>query len=151
MKWIGLLGWLVLVFAAAAVGSRFMPGEWYASLRKPPLTPPGWVFGPVWTILYVLMAVAAWLVWKRYGFAGAGLALALFIAQVVLNALWSALFFGMQRPGLALIDLAALWVLIAIVTFMFWQKSPAAGAMMIPYLLWVTFAGYLNFGFWRLN
>ena len=101
---LGLAGWLLLTFAAAAIGALFVPGEWYASLVKPAWNPPNWIFGPVWTVLYILMAVAAWLVWKRYGLARATVPLLLFVIQLVLNAGWSWLFFGLRRPDLAFID-----------------------------------------------
>ena len=100
-SWLGLMGWLSLTFAAAVFGGQFTPGPWYAQLAKPGITPPAWVFGPVWTALYAMMAVAAWLVWKQRGFAGASLALTLFIVQLALNALWSWIFFGLHNPGLA--------------------------------------------------
>ena len=110
ISWLGLAFWLGLTFAAGWVGSRFQPGEWYTHLVQPALTPPGWVFGPVWTILYILMGVAAWLVWQRYGLAGAVWPLGLFILQLVLNTLWSYLFFGLQNPGGAFLDIVALWL-----------------------------------------
>jgi benzodiazapine receptor len=148
---LGLVGWLVVSFAAGLIGSRFMPGAWYASLAKPAWTPPDAVFAPVWTVLYLLMGVAAWLVWRRAGFAGAGAALVLFVGQLVLNALWSYLFFGLHRIDLALIDIVALWVTILVVTVLFWREDWHAGALMTPYLLWVGFAACLNFTLWRLN
>src|SRR5271157_2460181 len=107
----GLVGWLVLCFAAAGVGSRYRPDAWYAALDKPRWNPPGWVFAPVWAALYVLMGVAAWLVWREAGLAGE---LVPFVVQLALNAAWTWLFFGLRRPGLALADLAALWVAIAV-------------------------------------
>jgi hypothetical protein len=97
--WIGLGFWLAVTFTAAWIGSWFQPGEWYAALVKPTLTPPAWIFGPVWTLLYAMMAIAAWLVWRRYGWANAIGPLGLFLGQLALNALWSYLFFGLQRPG----------------------------------------------------
>jgi tryptophan-rich sensory protein len=133
------------------IGSRFMPGEWYASLAKPAWTPPSAIFGPVWTTLYVLMAVAAWLVWKRAGFSGAGQALGLFIFQLILNVLWSYLFFGLHRIGFAFVDVVALWIVILMVMVLFWGKDWRAGALMIPYLAWVSFASSLNFALWRMN
>ena len=147
----GLAFWLGLTFAAGWVGSRFQPGEWYTHLVQPALTPPGWVFGPVWTILYILMGVAAWLVWQRYGLAGAVWPLGLFILQLVLNTLWSYLFFGLQNPGGAFLDIVALWLSILATLIAFWQYYPPAGKLLLPYLLWVTFAVYLNLQFWRLN
>jgi len=149
---IGLAGWLAASFATAWIGSRYMPGVWYASLVKPSWNPPNAIFGPVWTVLYVLMGVAAWLVWRRAGFAGTGgAALGLFVVQLVLNALWSYLFFGLHRPGIALLDIVVLWVAILIVMVLFWREDRVAGALMLPYLAWVGFASFLNFVLWRLN
>jgi benzodiazapine receptor len=149
--WIGLGFWLAITFAAAWVGSRFQPGEWYGGLIKPALTPPAWVFGPVWTLLYVMMATAAWLVWRRHGLADAIGPLGLFLGQLALNALWSYLFFGLQRPGLGFLDIAALWLAILATLIAFWRSYRPAGLLLLPYLLWVSFATYLNFQFWRLN
>lgn len=148
---LGLVGWLGIVFVAAWMGSRYMPGEWYASLAKPSWNPPNGIFGPVWSVLYILMGVAAWLVWRRAGFSGAGPALVLFLAQLVLNALWSYLFFGRQRPDLALLDIVALWSAIVLVTVLFWRVHRGAGMMMVPYVAWVSFASFLNLVLWRLN
>jgi tryptophan-rich sensory protein len=148
---LGLIGWLLVTFAAAWIGSRFLPGEWYASLAKPAWTPPNAVFAPVWTVLYVLMAVAAWLVWRRAGFSRAGTALVLFVVQLCLNALWSYSFFGLERVDIAFVDIVALWVLILVVIVLFWRVDRRAGALMVPYLLWVGFASYLNLELWRLN
>lgn len=148
---LGFVGWLGITFSAALVGSRFMPGVWYESLSKPSWNPPNAIFGPVWSVLYLLMAVAAWLVWRRSGFNGAGLALILFIIQLVLNALWSYLFFGKHRPDLAFLDIVALWFSIVIVLVLFWRAHRGAGGMMVPYLAWVSFAAYLNFLLWRMN
>jgi translocator protein len=150
-RWLGLVSWLLLVFAAAAVGSQFTPGEWYAQIDKPPWTPPRWLFGPVWSALYAMIAVAAWLVWKENGFAGARLGLTLFGVQLVLNAAWSWLFFGLQRPDLALLDIALLWAAILGTLIAFWRVRPLAGWLLVPYLAWVTFAAALNFEIWRLN
>ena len=147
----GLIFWLVVTFTAAWIDSRFQPGEWYTGLVKPALTPPAWVFGPVWTLLYAMMATAAWLVWRRYGLANAIGPLGLFLGQLALNALWSFLFFGLQRPGLALLDIAALWLAILASLIAFWRLHPPAGFLLLPYLLWVSFATYLNFQLWRLN
>lgn len=149
--WLGLAGWLVLCLAAGAFGSLFQPGAWYAGLEKPPGTPPGWVFAPVWTTLYLLMAVAAWLVWKRDGFAGAGLPLTLFLAQLLFNAVWSWLYFGLQWPGLALVDLVLLWGVLLMTVIAFWRHRPLAAVLLLPYLAWVSYAGYLNAGIWWLN
>jgi tryptophan-rich sensory protein len=148
---LGLAGWLALSFLAGLVGAQYLPGEWYASLAKPALNPPNWIFAPVWTTLYVLMAVAAWLVWRRAGFAGARVPLGLYVAQLVLNGLWSCLFFGLHRPGFALFDIVILWLTILAALLLFWRTDRRAGALMLPYLLWVGFAAYLNFELWRLN
>ena len=148
---LGLLGWLGVTFAAAWAGSRFMPGAWYAALAKPAWNPPNAIFAPVWSVLYGLMAVAAWLVWRRAGFSGAGAALGLFAVQLILNALWSYLFFGRHQPGLAFGDIVVLWVAILSVVLLFWRVDQVAGALLLPYLAWVGFAAYLNFTLWRLN
>ncbi len=128
-----------------------MPGEWYASLAKPSWNPPSSVFGPVWTILYLLMGVAAWMVWREAGFSGARRALTLFIVQLVLNALWSYLFFGLQQPMVAFIEIIVLWCAILATILAFWPVSRTAGALLIPYLCWVSFASALNYQLWRLN
>jgi len=148
---LGLVGWLVVSLAAGWIGSRYMPGAWYAALTKPAWTPPSSVFAPVWTVLYVLMAVAAWLVWRRAGFTGGGVALSLFLTQLALNALWSYLFFGIHRPDLALLEIVVLWAVILCVMLLFWRKVPLAGVLMLPYLAWVGFAAVLNFALWQLN
>ena len=148
---LGLAGWLALSFAAGWIGSRFMPGAWYAALTKPAWNPPDAVFAPVWTLLYALMAVAAWIVWQRAGFSGAGPALALFVVQLALNALWSYLFFGLHRIDLALIEILALWLAILVLTALVWRQDWRAGALLLPYLAWVGFAACLNFALWRLN
>ncbi|MBP8259632.1 MAG: tryptophan-rich sensory protein [Verrucomicrobia bacterium] len=146
-----LLGWLALSFCVAAIGSLFMPGEWYAGLQKPSWNPPKWIFGPVWTALYTTMAVAAWLVWKRGGWARQRMALTIFLVQLGLNALWSPLFFGMQNPALAFVDILLLWLALLATAAAFWRSRPLAGVLLVPYLSWVTFAGALNFTLWRLN
>lgn len=148
---IGLLVWLTASFAAGGIGSQFMPGAWYEALVKPSWTPPNWVFGPVWTLLYILMGVAAWLVWKRDGFKEARAALSLFLVQLALNALWSYLFFGIHRIDLALFEIVVLWILILVVTSLFLTRERLAGLLMLPYLSWVGFATFLNFALWQLN
>jgi translocator protein len=143
--------WLFLSFSAAWFGSRFEPGLWFAELQKPAWNPPSWVFGPVWTVLYLMMGIAAWLVWLKGGIRAQLSPLLLFLLQLLLNGLWSWIFFGLQRPGLALIDIVALWILIGLTTVAFWRTRRAAGLLFIPYWLWVTFATALNFEIWRLN
>jgi tryptophan-rich sensory protein len=148
---VGLLVWIVVSFAPGAVGGRFLPGEWYRALDKPPWTPPGWVFGPAWTLLYLSMGVAAWLVWRERGWQRAALPLAVYGVQLVLNGLWSWLFFGLRRPDLALADIVALWAAIATTIVTFWGVRPLAGAILLPYLAWVSFATALNASIWRRN
>jgi benzodiazapine receptor len=150
----GLVVCLAACFGAAAVGSLFTGAsvsEWYPTLQRPSWTPPPWIFGPVWTLLYALMAVAAWLVWRKGGWAGARAALALFAGQLALNAVWSPLFFGLHSPGIAMLDLALLWIAIVATTAAFWRHSRAAAGLMAPYLAWSTFAAALNFAIWRMN
>ena len=144
------LGTFVLLVAAAAFfGAQFEPGTWYASLRKPPLNPPNWVFGPVWSALYLAIAISGWLVWR----AGPGslAPLSLWAAQLVLNAGWSFLFFGLRRPGVALLDIVALLLVLFLTTSSFFRVGRAAGALLLPYAAWVSFAAYLNAGIWYLN
>ncbi len=148
---LALVGWLALSFAAALVGSQFRPGAWYATLAKPAWTPPGALFAPVWTLLYALMGISAWLVWRRIGFRGATAALSLFVAQLSLNALWPYLFFGLHRPDIAFAEILVLWMAILATLLAFWRITPPAGALMLPYLLWVSFAAALNLALWRLN
>jgi len=148
---VGLVGWLALCFAAATLGGFFMPGEWYARLQKPSWNPPNWIFGPVWSALYIMMAMAAWLVWRRGGFAAQRLALSLFSLQLLFNALWSPIFFGWRNPALALVDILLLWLALLATVLTFWRRSRVAGALLIPYLAWVSFATALNFALWRLN
>jgi tryptophan-rich sensory protein len=145
---VGLVGWLVLCFAAAAVGARYKPGAWYAGLRKPAWNPPKWLFAPVWTLLYAMMAVAAWLVWRDVGLSRE---VGLFVVQLVLNAAWTWLFFGLKRPGLAFADIVALWLAILATLVAFWSVRPLAALLLAPYLAWVTFAAALNAALWRLN
>jgi tryptophan-rich sensory protein len=125
--------------------------QWYPQLTKPGFTPPSWVFAPVWTTLYLLMAVAAWLLWRRRARPGAKAALTLFLVQLVLNALWSGLFFGLRNPLAGLIDLAALWLALSATIVLFARVRVLAAGLLIPYWAWVTFAGALNAQIWRLN
>lgn len=147
----GLIGWLAITFAVAYFGSRFEPGQWYAGLDKPSWTPPGAVFPPVWTFLYASMAFAAWLVWRRYGFHGAGGVLGLFLLQLALNGVWSWLFFGQHLILPALIDIAALLIAITVCMVLFRRRVALAGWLFVPYVLWVAYATALNFALWRLN
>jgi benzodiazapine receptor len=127
-------------------------GGWYTGLAKPSFSPPNWIFGPVWTTLYLLMGVALFLVWRLGGKTpGVKTALALFAVQLALNTLWSVLFFGLHRPALAFFEIMVLWVLILLTMLKFFSLSRPAGWLLFPYLLWVSFASVLNFFLWRLN
>jgi benzodiazapine receptor len=146
-----LVAWVALCFAAAAGGMFFSPDNWYAGLVKPVWQPPAWLFGPVWTVLYILMAVAAWLVWGEGGWRKQGRALGWFLGQWLCNALWTPLFFGLHRPGLALMDMVLLWLALVVTVVLFWRARRTAGILLLPYLAWVSFAAVLNFALWRLN
>lgn len=150
---IGFVAWLAVSFTAAAVGSAasIQAGPFYTQLIRPEWAPPPGLFGPVWTILYTLIGIAAWLVWRVGGFRAARTALTLFLVQLAVNALWSWLFFGWQRGGLAFADIILLWALIVATLVSFWRIRPLASALLIPYLLWVSFASALNYSVWRLN
>lgn len=142
--------------AAGAIGSFFTVtglDSWYTSLAKPSFNPPGWVFGPVWTTLYTLMGIAAWLVWRRGDLSSPPVRNALFIfaVQLALNTLWSVLFFGLKSPLLALVDIVALMAAILATIVAFRPVSPAAAWLLTPYLAWVAFAAILNAVIWRLN
>jgi tryptophan-rich sensory protein len=150
---LGLAGWLIVVFVAAAIGAvaSAQAGPFYSELVRPDWAPPASLFGPVWTVLYALMGIAAWLVWRERGFRDARLALGLFLVQLALNALWSWLFFGWHLGAWAFADIVVLWVLIVATVIAFWRIRPLAGALLVPYLLWVSFAAFLNHAVWRLN
>ena len=151
---LGLVVLLVLCFGASGVGGVVTYPQienWYAGLAKPTWNPPNWVFGPVWSVLYLCMAIAAWSVWRQKGVAGARGPLALFGVQLALNTLWSCLFFGLHSPGLAFAEVILLWMAIAATTVAFWRRSIPAGLLFTPYLAWVSFAGVLNFTIWRLS
>ena len=152
--WMSWIAFVVICFIAAGLGSVATASSvktWYPQLLKPPRTPPSWVFGPVWTMLYLLMATAAWVVWRHHAEWDVRLALALFFGQLALNTAWSFLFFGARRPGEALVEIVALLIAIAATTIAFGRVSRTAFWMMVPYLCWVGYATYLNLGIWRLN
>ena len=149
-----LVGFLVLCFAVAGIAGAVTSSSvetWYPTLEKPAFTPPDWVFGPVWTALYAMMALAAWLVWRRTGWSGGRNALGLFLGQLALNLAWSVLFFGLQQVGWALVEIVVLLALILATTMAFFRIDWRAGALLVPYLLWVGYAGALNAGIWALN
>lgn len=148
---LGLVGWVLLTFCAPAFGMLGGPGEWYASLNKPSWNPPGWVFGPVWTALYLMMAVAAWRVWRKGGWAEQARPLRLYLIQLALNAAWTPTFFAMQNPGLALVVIVALWVAIGMTLKSFARVDGLAAGLLVPYWLWVSFASVLNATLWWLN
>jgi tryptophan-rich sensory protein len=144
-----LVIFLAITFGAAAFGAQFMPGPWYAEIAKPAWTPPSWVFGPVWTILYVMIALSAWLVWRaqpRFG-----VPIGLWCAQLALNTIWSWLFFGLERPDLAAGDIVVLLGTIVATAYAFAGMSRTAALLLLPYGLWVGFATALNIAIWRLN
>ena len=153
MQILGLVGWLLLSFAASAVGAvaSIQAKSFYSQLAQPNWAPPPGVFGPVWTVLYALMGIAAWLVWRSGGFRANRQALMLFLLQLAPNALWSWLFFAWHRGVLALADVLVLWILIVATLVSFWRVHPLAGALLIPYLLWVSFASALTYSIWQLN
>ena len=151
------LGLVVFLFICLGAGSlaSFLTArgvrEWYPNLRKPAGTPPGVVFGPVWTGLYVLMAFSAWLVWRDYGWSGGRSALLLFFGQLALNMAWSGIMFGVRMPGMAFAEILILWLAILFNIVVFHWLTPVAAMLLVPYLLWVTYASYLNLGIWWLN
>lgn len=152
-QFIGLLGWLAVVFAAAALGAVASTdaGSFYAQLVRPAWAPPASAFGPVWTVLYLLMAVAAWLVWREAGAALRRPALALFVVQLAANALWSWLFFAWRHGAWAFAEVLALLLLIAATVVAFWQVRRLAAVLMLPYLAWVCLATALTWSVWQAN
>lgn len=143
-----------LCFCAAAIGATATTptmGSWYAELAKPAWTPPASLFGPVWTVLYLTMAIAAWWVWLRRDHPGARIALTLYAVQLVLNALWSPIFFGWRQPGWALLDIALLWLALLATVWTFLRVNRLAGWLLVPYLLWTSYAAALNAAIWRMN
>ncbi|MCY6380619.1 TspO/MBR family protein [Hoeflea prorocentri] len=139
---------LALVLAAAAIGSVYKPGRWYASLKKPQWTPPNWAFPVAWSALYLFMAVAGWLIWRSEG---SGPAIAAWALQLIFNGAWSWLFFGLRQMTIALVDIVCLWLTIATFIFLAWPASPLAAILFVPYLLWVSFAAFLNLRIRQLN
>lgn len=148
---IGLVIAVGLCLAVGFISGRSAPGEWYHELAKPSWTPPNWIFAPVWTLLYIMMGVGAWLIWRQAGFSAAALPLGVFLLQLLLNGLWSWFFFGLQNPGLAFIDIVLLWIVILATMILFWSRQTTAGMLILPYFVWVGYASALNFTVWRLN
>jgi tryptophan-rich sensory protein len=154
IRWIGLVVFVAVCLGAGGLGAIATTPEiqgWYKTLAKPTWNPPDSVFGPVWTTLFVLMGVAAWLVWQQGGRKVATLPLALFALQLVLNIAWSWIFFGLHQPGWAFVEIVVLWLAILATTLAFFRCSKLAGWLLVPYLAWVSFASVLNFTIWRMN
>lgn len=153
--WRVLIGFILLAEGAGIIGSFFTTpaiGSWYAFLAKPELAPPNWVFGPVWTTLFLLMGIAAFLVWRaRADKKKVRIALGVFVLQLALNTLWSIIFFGLRNPGAAFIEIILLWASIAATIFLFARVSKPAALLLLPYIAWVSFASYLNYMIWLLN
>ena len=149
----GLIGWLLASFVAAAVGAVASASaqNFYAQLSKPGWAPPAWLFAPVWTLLYALMGVSAWLVWRTGGFREHRAPLTLFVVQLIANALWTWIFFEWNEGGLAFAEIVILWCLILATMVMFWRVRASAGVLLLPYLAWVTFATALTFSTWQRN
>ena len=149
-----LVIFIVVCLGAGGLGSVATTPEidgWYRTLAKPSWNPPDYVFGPVWTALYILMAIAAWLVWKPAGLKAAALPLSLFAVQLLLNVAWSWIFFGLHQTGWAFAELVILWLAIIATMITFFHRSTLAGWLLVPYVAWVSFAGALNFAIWRMN
>jgi benzodiazapine receptor len=140
---------------AGVVGSVFTTPaipSWYAALKKPPFTPPNWLFSPVWITLFALMGISAFLVWRKgLDEEGVKTAVGIFVIQLILNILWSIMFFGLRSPLAGLVEIACLWIAILVTILYFWRISIPAGILLVPYILWVSFAAVLNFSIWRLN
>ena len=154
MRWISLICWIGICFAVAGVSGSWTASEvpgWYRTLARPAIAPPNWVFGPVWTLLYAMMAVAAWQVWEAAPSSLRTCGLILFSVQLALNFAWSLIFFRQHALGAALAEVMVLWAFIGATTLVFGRVSPAAAWLMAPYWAWVTFASVLNAAFWRLN
>ena len=149
--WLAL--WLAVCFLVAAVGASasLQADTFYSQLVQPDWAPPGSVFGPVWTLLYAMMAVATWIVWLHREIRLARIALVIFLVQLIFNALWSWLFFGWSKGALSFLDIVLLWTSIAVTLVLFWRIRPLAGMLLVPYLAWVTFASALNYEIWQLN
>ena len=146
-----LITFEVASFAAAATGVIFKPGDWYKQLDKPRWRPPDWLFAPVWTVLYVAIGLSGWLVWLEAGIAGAALPLSIYAAQLLLNAAWTPIFFGLHRPGLAVVEIVLLWAAILATIIVFYPVNAVAALLLAPYLAWVSFAAALNMSIWRRN
>lgn len=148
---LALLGFIAICFLSTFATVRFRPNDWFERLTQPSWRPPNWLFAPVWTFLYLTIAVSGWLVWRERGFADAIWPFAIYAIQLVLNGIWTPIFFGMKRPDLAFVDIVLVWLSIVATIVVFYPISSLAGLLLIPYLAWVSFATALNFAIWRLN
>lgn len=155
MNWISYIIGILIAQAAGGIGGVYTASKiptWYETLTKPAWQPPSWVFGPVWTTLYLLMGIASAMVWQRRGVSSSATpALVAYGVQLVLNMLWSILFFGAESPAAALVCIVALWFAIVLTIVLFWRVNHTAAWLLVPYIAWVTFAAVLNFTIWRLN
>ena len=152
-RWRGLVAWLAVTMVAATLGAlaSMNAAERYAALTLPSWAPPPWVFGPVWTVLYAMMGIAAWRVWLDHGWQGARGALSLYLFQLVINALWTWLFFGWELRGWATAEVFLLLGMVAVLQVQFTRLNTLAGRLLLPYLAWVSFASILSYSVWRLN
>ncbi len=147
-KYLSLLPFFAVVAVVSLTGTQFMPGDWYAALNKPSFTPPGWLFGPVWTLLYIFIAIAGWLVWRKEGLSAL---LVIWFVQLAFNVAWPWIMFGREEIGLALVDILAMLAAIIAFVAVAWTRVPTAAYLFLPYLAWVAFATLLNFRLWQLN
>ncbi len=153
-RFLGVLIAVLVTLCAGLVGNLLGAdaiATWYASLEKPSWNPPNWIFGPVWTILYVLMGIAAYLVWEKTKDSSRRAALVVYGVQLFLNALWSIIFFTFKQPAIAFGEIVIMWITILATIILFWRIRPLAAALLLPYIAWVTFASVLNFAVWQLN
>ena len=150
---LGLVGWLLITFIAGGVGAiaSVNAQAFYGQLTQPAWAPPAWLFGPVWSVLYIMMGVAAWLVWRGHGFQNASRALTLFLVQLAANSLWTWLFFAWHQGAMAMAEIVVLWLLIVSTIVSFWSLQRMAALLLLPYLAWVSFATALTWAMWQLN
>jgi tryptophan-rich sensory protein len=154
MRWISLIAWIAICFGVAGIGGTWTAKEvagWYTTINRPSIAPPNWVFGPVWTLLYAMMAVAAWQVWQAAASPTRTLGITLFLIQLALNLGWTFIFFRQHQIGAALVEIVLLWIAIVATALVFSRISPLSAWLLVPYLAWVSFASVLNGAYWRLN
>lgn len=147
----GLIGWIIICSLPGIFGAQFEPGTWYELLQKPSWTPPNWVFPVVWPILYIMMGISAWLIWKIKEVSISSTEFTWFFVQLILNGLWSWIFFGMNLISTGLAEILLLWISLVFTILLFWNRSRIAGLLLVPYLLWISYASALNFAIWQLN